>query len=159
MTQTQPEISTQPCLAVLPCCLFLNIRKSKLSFHSSTCASYCWCRGTFLACTKISSDWFCKAETRNRARYRLRMWKGMRYAQKCSRKKWEQSLSENISTRRHERTKVEKAQTAEYMWDIETTNPTEKKTERMKGGEIESCVTQNKNYISSVPIWAAILGG
>lgn len=77
---------------MLPCCLFLKIRKSKLSFRSSTCASCCWCRGTFLACTKISSDWFCKAETRNRARYRLRMWKGMRYVQKRRRKKWEQSL-------------------------------------------------------------------
>lgn len=95
---------TGRCLAVLPCCLFLKIRKSKPSFaqvlesHIAGVKVLFWHVQRFLLTESAR-----RRQKKNRAR--LMMWKGMKYVQEAGGKSESRvfSFSENIAVRRHER--------------------------------------------------------
>lgn len=112
--------------AMLSCAALLFVPKNKEEqafLRSSAWVSYCWCQGTFLACTKISPDWICTSETKKK-QSKADDVKRNEICARGRRKKREQSVQlfwEYRSEETWERTRVEKAETAEYIRDIETT--------------------------------------
>lgn len=113
---------TRLCLAVLPCCLFLKIRKSKpsiaqvLESHIAGVKALFWHVQRFLLTES--------AQRRQKKQSKDDNVKRNEICARGRRKKREQSVQlfwEYRSEETWERTRVEKAETAEYIRDIETT--------------------------------------
>lgn len=143
--------------AMLSCVALLFVPKNKEEqafLRSSAWVSYCWCQGTFLACTKISPDWICTSETKKKQSN----WWCEKEWNMCKRQEEKARAECSAFLRISQRGDMRENQSWKgrdgriYKRYRNYVANRKQKTEGKRDRGIESCVTQNKR--SWERVWA-----